>query len=325
MIKLNKTNGCPKKTTIWSLKRTIVLLVLAIIVTVLSSCNKTTVTMVYSEVDSLGNTMYYEKKPEKVVVLQASIADVWSLSGGTYIGVSSEYTDYGLELGSASIVGTVKHPSLETVVSLGPDLVIYSPDIEGQSSVASSLKDMGISAFAAKIDSFNDYLFCLKAFTNINENSLAYTEKGTVVDGKIKDIISSVPEGTSPTVLFIRAYSSGYKAKAYENLVCDILDDLKATNIAKSDNSLLEDLNLEVVLKDDPDYVMIVYMGQNDTEKTTKLLEDELYSQDAWKSLKAVKNNRVYILPVDLFHFKPNDRWAESYQYIYDILYKSGK
>ena len=37
--------------------------------------------------------------------------------------------------------------------------------------------------------------------------------------------------------------------------------------------------------------------------------------------LSAVQEGRVYVLPRELFHYKPNARWAEAYEYLLAILY----
>ena len=38
-------------------------------------------------------------------------------------------------------------------------------------------------------------------------------------------------------------------------------------------------------------------------------------------SLRAVQEGRIYFLEPHLFHYKPNSRWAESYETLYEILY----
>ena len=70
---------------------------------------------------------------------------------------------------------------------------------------------------------------------------------------------------------------------------------------------------------DDPDYIFAVPMG--DTEKSLQALKDNIESNPAWASLSAVQNGRYVILPKDLFHYKPNARWGESYEYLAKILY----
>ena len=121
-------------------------------------------------------------------------------------------------------------------------------------------------------------------------------------------------------MLFLRAYSSGAKAKAKEHIVCDILNDLGAVNIAASETSLLENLSLEVIAREDPDFIFGVTMGSDETAAIARL-EETLFSQPLWQSLSAMEEGRLVYLPKDLFHYKPNARWAEAYRYVFDILY----
>ena len=46
-----------------------------------------------------------------------------------------------------------------------------------------------------------------------------------------------------------------------------------------------------------------------------------LLASDGWNSLSCVKNGDYTYLPKDLFHFKPNARWAQAYLYLAEILY----
>ena len=49
------------------------------------------------------------------------------------------------------------------------------------------------------------------------------------------------------------------------------------------------------------------------------------YSEDASKQYHIQVGQgdvgRYVILPGELFHYKPNKRWGESYEYLADILY----
>ena len=46
----------------------------------------------------------------------------------------------------------------------------------------------------------------------------------------------------------------------------------------------------------------------------------QLLSQPGWQELTAVKNGSFAFLPRELFHFKPNARWAEAYWYLAGLL-----
>ena len=48
---------------------------------------------------------------------------------------------------------------------------------------------------------------------------------------------------------------------------------------------------------------------------------ESLVSDPVWSTLTAVKEGRVYLLPKDLFQYKPNSRWDEAYGYLIELLY----
>ena len=83
--------------------------------------------------------------------------------------------------------------------------------------------------------------------------------------------------------------------------------------------ALLEDLSMETILAEDPDYIFVTTMG--DSQKAIDALKAGIESNPAWGSLSAVQNGRYLILPKDLFHYKPNARWGESYEALLHILY----
>ena len=58
-----------------------------------------------------------------------------------------------------------------------------------------------------------------------------------------------------------------------------------------------------------------------DEEAALSYVNTLITENPAWQDLSAVRNGRYVILPKDLFHYKPNDRWGESYEYLAEILY----
>jgi iron complex transport system substrate-binding protein len=97
-----------------------------------------------------------------------------------------------------------------------------------------------------------------------------------------------------------------------------MLGELGAHNIADDAPVLLDGLSLEEIILRDPDYIFLTTMGN---EAAAKAYIEELFSQDGWKELDAVKNNCYAFLPKELFHFKPNARWAEAYELLAKLLY----
>ena len=98
-----------------------------------------------------------------------------------------------------------------------------------------------------------------------------------------------------------------------------MLADLGCVNIADSDESLLENLSIENILREDPTHILIVQVG-DDAEKVKNHIEKMMEENPAWLELEAVRSNRVHYLDKRLFNLKPNARWAQAYEILAQIL-----
>jgi len=291
------------------------LLLLFAILTLLTGCNQ-----------KLTDSIAANSKPERVVSLMGSYTDTWILAGGeaSLVGITEDVvSERKLQVpANAEIVGTVKEPNLEVILSLAPDFVILSADIESHQQIAETLKTLDIPYSFYSVEYFEDYLSMLKEFTKLTGEKDLYEENGVTVETKIDQLLSKISEvkiTEKPSVLFIRAFSSGAKAKAGDNMVGIMLEELGTNNIATKYPSLLEDLSMEQILIEDPDYIFVTTMG--DSEAALLALKDGIEQNPSWSSLTAVKNKHYIVLPKELFHYKPNVRWGESYEYLAKILY----
>ena len=225
-------------------------------------------------------------------------------------------------LGTAQIIGTTKEPNLELVLALDPDLVILSMDIAAQVSAAEVLEAAGVPCAAFRVDTWQDYARMMDVFTALTGRRDLYEAIIPPMEAAIGETIASAQAQNAPTVLLLRAYSTGVKAKADDNLAGAMLEDLGCVNIAARQPSLLEELTLEAIVVEDPDCIFISVMG-GDEEAALGVVEETLGQNPAWQGLTAVREGRVYVLPRDLFHYKPNARWAESYAYLYELLFEA--
>ena len=257
---------------------------------------------------------------ECVVALSKSIADMWLLSGGTLKGVTEDAFELdGLNDGAES-VGTISKPSTEAILSLKPDLVLLSGELAAHEQLKAELDKLSVYTIAITVDSFEDYDNVIYMFSEMNGRDDLYQKNVTEVKKRIDSIVSEVGdkfEGTS--YLCIKASATKTKALKKDHFACNIMDDLCLYNIA-DDDSALNDLSIEEIALQDPDYIFVVFMGDDD--KAAQSFADEFESQAVFKELRAVKEDKLIILPKDLFNYKPNARWDEAYKYVKDILEK---
>ena len=261
--------------------------------------------------------------PRRVVSLYGSYAEAWAQAGGTLVGATEDaVSERGMDLGEAQIIGTTKEPNLELVLALDPDLVLLSLDIAAQVSAAEALEAAGVPCAAFRVDTWQDYARMMDVFTALTGRRDLYETIVPPMEAAIARTIASAQAQNAPTVLLLRAYSTGVKAKADDNLAGAMLEDLGCINIAGKQPSLLEELTLEAIVVEDPDCIFISVMG-GDEEAALAVVEETLGQNPAWQGLTAVQEGRVYVLSRDLFHYKPNARWAESYAFLYELLFEA--
>lgn len=272
--------------------------------------------------DSNGSQITLDTSAPRVVAAYGSFAEAWLLAGGELCGVTQdalEQRDLGLPEDIA-VVGTVKEPNAEEIIALEPDLVLLASDITAQAEIRDVLENAGLACAFFQVDTFADYTFMMEQLCAITGREDLYEENVTQVGQQIEEAQANAAlSSTRPNVLLIRAFSTGIKAKTDDELAGAILKDLGAHNIADDHPSMLEDLSLEEVIAADPDYIFVTTMG--DEQKALDYLNGLIQQNPAWSELSAVKEDRYIVLPKDLFHYKPNNRWGESYQYLGEILY----
>lgn len=274
--------------------------------------------------DDLDREVTVPVHPQRVAVLLGSYADVWCLAGGQdslVAAADDAWTDFDLNLSDGvANLGSLMEPNLEELIAAAPDLVIASSNTTSNVELLSSLEELGVPTIYFGVNSFTDYLEMLDVCTQITGQTQNYQTYGLDVQAQV-DKAKAQNDGSAPTVLLLRSASTSCKVKNSKGTVLgEILADLGAVNIADSDTSLLEDLSLERIIADDPDYIFVVFQG-SDQAAAQKTLDAALTSNPAWDTLSAVQNGRFYLMEKELYHLKPNARWGEAYQKVADILY----
>ena len=279
----------------------------------------------YTFVDDLGRTVTVASC-HRVAPLLGSFAHVWHLSGGEVLASADDaWEDFDIPLPENAVnLGMTKELSLEKLLEVEPDFVIASVNTAQQLGWKETLEAAGIPVAYFDVSDFEDYLRLLKICTDLTGRADLYEQNGTKVQGQIDAVLAAaaarVEEHGVPTVLSLRASATYIRAKnSRGNVMGQMLKALGCINIADSEDSLLENLSLEYILQEDPDYIFFVQSG-DDAEGTESYLQQFFRENPGWQQLTAVKEGRVYVMDKKLFNLKPNDRWGEAYEMLEAIL-----
>ena len=278
--------------------------------------------------DALGREVKVSKNPKRVAALLGSFADIWLLAGGEVCATADDaWEDFGLSLDGVLNIGGAHSPSLELLISSDPELVIASASTASNVEMKDTLEAMGITVAYFDVTHFEDYLSMLDICTDITGRKDLYEQNGVQIKEQIDTIKESYRNADIPEnerkVLLLRAATTFVKAKGSEGTVLgEMLHDMGCINIADSNASLLENLSVEAVIREEPYHIFVVTMG-SDTDKAKNTLEKMISENPAWGTLEAVESGRLHIMDKKLFNLKPNARFAEAYETLANILQKA--
>lgn len=275
--------------------------------------------------DALGRAVTLEESPRRVAALLGSFADVWCLAGGEVCAAPEDaWEDFGLELPGAVHIGGAHSPSVELLLSADPDLVLASASTAAHVALLDTLTALGIPVAYFEVDSFEDYLGMLEVCTRVTGRADLYEANGLRLKAEIDGLREAYAAADIPPserrVLLLRASSTTVKAKGSEGTVLgEMLAHMGCVNIADRDGSLLESLSVEAVIREEPHHIFVVTMG-SDTDRAVESLNTLLSENPAWGTLGAVREGRLHVMDKTLYNLKPNDRFGEAYENLYDIL-----
>ena len=272
--------------------------------------------------DDLGRTVVVDQ-PQRVACLLGSFADVWYHAGGTIIAAPDDaWVDFGFPMPEDAVnLGNTKDLSLEALLAAEPDFVIGSVNTPEHLQWKDTLEAAGIPVAYFDVSDFEDYLRMLEICTAITDRMDVYVTRGLSLQRKIDECIARAAErGTNPRVLYLRASATSIRAKNSKGSVLgEMLADLGCINIADTDDTLLENLSVEHILMQDPEFIFIVRLG-DDEDAAREHVNQFFRDNPALESLTAAKNNRVIFLDKHMYNMKPNNLWAQAYLYLEDIL-----
>ena len=171
--------------------------------------------------DDLGREVTVDQ-PQRVVSLIGSFADIWYLAGGidTLVATTNAtWTYYDLPLREDIVnLGGSKALNLEQLIACEPDLILASCGTDRNVELEETFTAMGLNAAYFSVNSFEDYLRMLKICTQITGHPENYETFGTSVKDRVEAALKR-PDGSRPSVLYIRATGSSCKVKNSEGSV----------------------------------------------------------------------------------------------------------
>jgi iron complex transport system substrate-binding protein len=235
--------------------------------------------------DELGRVVSVPDHPHRLVCLMPSVVDdVYALGAGADVVAVTDYTKYPAEARTKPSVGSIESPSMETILSLHPDLVLESGEMSRPETIE-ELQRLGIPVFVVAphgVEGIYNSIVSLGRALNREEaakslvDSLRRREAAVRRQVSGKAVVSVLmPVGYNPIITI------GNHA-----FITELIEIAGGHSITSDLPQEWPQVSLEIVLARAPEALLLI--------QGSKLSIERLRELPGWENLPAVKNNRVY-------------------------------
>jgi len=235
--------------------------------------------------DELGRTVQVPEHPHRLVCLMPSVVDdVYALGAGADVVAVTDYTKYPAEAKTKPSVGSILSPSMETILSLHPDLVLGSADMSRTETVE-QLERLGIVVFMVSthgVDGIYKSIASLGLALNREDSANQLIAKLRGREAAVRRRVSGkpvlkilMPVGYDPIVTI------GKHA-----FITDLIEIAGGHSVTSDIDQEWPQVSLEAMLARTPDALLLI--------RGSRMSMDKIRERPGWESLPAVRNNRVY-------------------------------
>jgi len=255
-----------------------------------------------SLVDDLQRPIVLSRPATRIVSLAPSITEsLFAIGAGDQVVGVTDYCNYPPEARSRRHVGGMVNPSIETIVGLDPDLILFS--MEGnQRQDFTILTALRVPAFVTNprnLDDINRSLLQLGILTGHRREAVALIDSLARRAALLKTQIGPV---RTRTLLFVSVQP--LVAVGARTFLNELLVAAGGDNLAASTGLTYPPMSREVVLRQDP-AVLLIASDVLDSTQTIAALYPE------WSRLSAVREKRVYRVSADLIS-RPGPRAVDG-------------
>lgn len=256
-----------------------------------------------------------EDKRLRIISLAPSTTEILFALGldEEIVGVSS-FCNYPLEAQQKEKVGTFSQPNIEKILSLRPDIV-FCTGLE-QAPVVWKLKQLNLKIHISdpsNIKELFDSIEEIAALIHREKNGVTLISKMKIGIEEIESKTKLIPDEDRMRV-FVEFWNEPLMSAGKGSFIDELIRLAGGVNIAYDIKRPYSHFSPELVIRRDPDCIILAYMVNKDA---TKAIRKRL----GWAEISAVKNNRIYndINPDILL--RPGPRLVEGLKEFHKRLY----
>lgn len=261
------------------------------------------------------NDAFAKEKQLRIISLAPATTEILFALGldKKMVGVS-EFCNYPKEAQAKEKIGTFSQPNIEKILSLKPDL-IFCTGLEQAPAIA-KLKQLNLSIFVSDPKNIDELFQSIREIGRLTKKE---KESALLIDNmekrikKINSQVSGIADEKKQKV-FIEIWHSPLTTVGSGSFINELIELSGGINITSDIKSAYSSVAQEVVLRRNPDCIILAYMGDAGPVK-------QVMARPGWSNINAVKNKRVYndINPDMLL--RPGPRVVEALYALHKKLY----
>lgn len=271
--------------------------------------------------DFADRTITFDEVPENIISVGNGELDIIYALGGELVGRATTYNEeINKQLADVEQVGNTHEFDLEKIASLRPDVVLANNPLNLKD--IASIEGIGSQIILTHANSVSDIQDQITLFGDMIQKQDKATELVADIEQKVADIEAKATDAKT-RVLLIYGAPGTYMAALPNSLSGNLLELAGGENIA-SDYPAIEkypqyaQLNTERIVEANPEYIFL--MTHADPNAVKEGFIKEMAQNPAWNSIDAVKNERIEILPADLFGDNPGTKVVDALDYMHTLL-----
>lgn len=307
------------------MKKICSLIAALIVIFFMTSCGNDKVDSVPDKVfaiidDDAGRKIYLKNKPEKIAVTSASFLEPLHEVGGNIAGRPASKTNTPDWAKNISEIGHVYQIDVEKLLACAPDLVIINKGMNEK--LLEVLDTNNIPALVIDMKTYDDVKRELKIFSQLTGNVDKGQEIVNKMDAEIKNILDSTPKKNF-RVAILHSTAQGLTVQLDGSIAGCVVKMFGWENVAAGQTPLENNpdaapYSMETLAAQNPDIIFVTSMGNIDDIKSN--MQKSFEENSAWQTIDAIKNNRIYYLPQDLFLLSPGLRYPDAVRLVHDLI-----
>jgi iron complex transport system substrate-binding protein len=275
--------------------------------------------------DSRGETLTFNEPPQRIAAMTSFAVEILMAMDTKPV---ARFPDPDLYPPEAEMIpevtklgrGTTHRLDIEQLIAADPDLVILH-------SVYAGVADNVQTAVNAPVLVLN-----ITSIEDLRDKAVLFAKlagdesKADAVLGDLDKTLAWLEANTlddKPRTVSLLGMGGGkYFAHRGNHFMGSLLDAAGADNVAEdreahSRYTSLSEIDLEKLIDEDPEVIFLIAYGDSDVDQVVA----DFRNNPAIRSLKAVRENRVHVLPDTIYTSQPGPRTGEALRTLYGHLY----